>query len=117
MRTLYDLKPGDRVQVFISYKRNQPRGGDDGEVVKVGRKLITVKYGWGTTVFRMENGRANDRFGHTYIRTPEQVEEMNRRTDLLSRLKALGLEPVSYPRTEISTDKIEAIVKIMEEPE
>jgi hypothetical protein len=116
--SLYDLNPGDRVQIFHSYGRKKPGdGGDDAVVVKKGRVLITVTpVGYHREeVFRMETGRANDGYGHSYIKTPEQVEHDIRESAVRSRLHELGVRFELGVRPSI--EQLEAIIKIMEESE
>jgi hypothetical protein len=114
--TLADLKAGDRVQVFDvnGLRMGQPKGGLDGTVVKVGRKLITVQYGHSyTKVFRLEDGRANDDYGHQCIKTPEQAAEDARRVELVQRLRDGGLEVRNGQR--LSTRALEAVAQALDE--
>lgn len=71
-----DLKVGDKVRVFDvnGRRQGQPEGAWVGEVVKAGRKLVTIKYGWRVQVFRIEGQRANDSYGHQHFKSPEQAE-------------------------------------------
>lgn len=117
MKTLYDLEVGDRVQIFEPYRRNGKSGGEDGVVTKKGRLLITVTHvGYDRGVqYRMENGRANDGYGHSYIRTPEQAAESIHRSELQSRLFELGIRFDLGVRP--SSTKLEALIKVMEETE
>jgi hypothetical protein len=111
--SLYDLKVGDRVQVFEQWSRNVPAGGWDGEVVKVGTKLITVKYEYREWVFRLETGQVNDKnFSyHARIETVEQVQEDMRRSQLTDSLQELGLQ---LTRTNsLTTDQIETVVRAL----
>lgn len=116
--TLADLKVGDRVQVFGGYGRRRDEvGGQDGEVIKVGRKLITVAYPGNPhgQVFRLESGRANDDYGHQRIKTIAQAEEDLHREDLVQRLKDGGLE-VRMGR-QLSTRALEAVAMALDESE
>lgn len=113
--SLYDLKPGDPVKVFdVNGRRyGQPEDGVDGEVVKVGRKLITVKHSrWNTQVFRLENGIANDNYGHQWIRTLEEAADLIRRAELRQSMRKLGLE-IKIGRS-FSTDTMEKLVQVLE---
>lgn len=112
---LADLKVGDRVQVFDvnGSRMGQPRGGWDGTVVKVGRKLITIQYGnHYTQVFRLDSGRANDAYGHLWIKTSEQAAEDARRGELIQRLRDGGLEIRVGAR--VSTSMLEALIKALD---
>ena len=112
---LADLKVGDRVQVF-DVNRRPLRDGFDGTVVKVGRTLITVRYGHGyTKVFRLDSGRANDAFGHQWIETPAQMAEDARRDELVQRLRDSGLE-VRMGR-QLPTQTLEAVAAALDEAE
>jgi hypothetical protein len=116
INALADLKVGDRVQVFDvnGRRRGAPKGGLDGTVVKVGRKLITVRYGHGyTKVFRLDGGRANDDYGHQWIETPEQAADNARRDELVQRLRDGGLE-VRIGR-QLPTRTLEAVAKALDE--
>lgn len=113
------LKPGDRVQVFsVNGSRiGQPKGGWDGIVVKVGRKLIYVDHpgshkGPGGQAFRLDDdGRANDDYGHEWIMTVEQAAQSQRRDEVIEDLRACGLELTR--RAEIDTDTLEAVLAVL----
>jgi hypothetical protein len=109
---LYQLKVGDRVQVFSvnGPRRGQPKGGEDGTVTKVGRKLVTVEYGYGSKVFRMEDGSINDDYGHVHIKTVEQAAEDLRRGDALDQLREAGVV-IQFDR-KFSTETLEALAEI-----
>lgn len=88
---------GDEVRVFDvnGHRRGQPDGGYVGTVVKVGRKLVEIKYGYCQAQFRIETGGVNDGYGHQYFLTINETEEQEIRRDALKRLEALGFT-VSY---------------------
>jgi hypothetical protein len=117
--SLYDLKVGDRVQVFESNGRRsgQPEGGWDGEVTKKGNKLLTVKWRWSETVFRLDTGQFNSKsYSHFYhVKTVEKAAADLRRNGLLGKLRNLGLEIRFDRKSEFTTDKLEAVVKVLEE--
>lgn len=79
---------GDIVKVFdVNGKRNgQPEGGWQGQVTKVGKKLVTVKYNHSVDTFRIETGFVNDRYGHQYILTLEEYNEKQLATKARSTL-------------------------------
>lgn len=112
---LAELKAGDRVQVFDvnGSRMGQPKGGWDGEVVKVGRKLITVKYGYAASVFRLDDGRKNDAYGHQHIKTVEQAAEDLRRGSVVGRLREFGID-LRWDAREISTAKLESMLQVLE---
>lgn len=117
INTLADLKAGDRVQVFDMNgpRMGQPKGGWDGTVVKVGRKLITVQYRWQhqTQVFRLETGQANDDYGHSWIKTAAQVDEDLRRAGLVQRLRDGGLDVRMGRQLPMRT--LEAVAKALDD--
>jgi hypothetical protein len=115
--SLYDLKVGDRVQVFdVNGSRlGQPKGGYDGTVVKMGRKLVTVKYDHGESVFRLETGQANDAYGHQHLRTVEQAAEDLRKTEAMQQLREVGLDVQRDRRRDFSVDTLKKIVEIVKE--
>lgn len=115
--SLKDLKVGDRVQVFEQWTRNVPPGGWDGEVVKKGTKLITVKYNYSTSVFRIDTGAVNSKDFpyHARIRTVEQAQEDLRRSDLIQELRDLGLQFTN--QGTLTTEQIEAVVRALKECE
>jgi|SRR6187200_1525536 len=118
MEALNHLKPGDRVQVF-DYSRGTPKGGWDGTVVKVGTKLLTVEYRYREDKFRKENGMINGtQYGYgVYVRTPEEVEKSERRDRAVVRLKEFGLEFSMYGSSDLTIEKIEAVIKVLEDPQ
>lgn len=122
--TLADLQVGDRVQVFDvnGARRGQPKGGWDGTVVKIGRKLIYITYAGSRggrsgdgDAFRIDTGQRNDDYGHQHIKTIEQAAENQRRGDAIERLRNGGLELTR--RVEISTETLEALVAVLNNEE
>ena len=89
-----------------------------GEVVKVGRTLVTVKsklYDWAREEqYRMRDGVKNDRYEHGWIRTIPEYEEWQHRNDLKVQLKAHG---IIVDRDIIPTDKLEAILYVLKDGE
>lgn len=118
-RSLDELEVGDRVQVFTSYRRGQPKDGYDGTVMKVGRVLIQVQYGGSTswTPFRMDTGIINDNYGQVRIKTPEQVKEDNEYRDLSERLRKGGLREEAIGRSRLSAETLRAVVEVLERQE
>lgn len=115
MTSLYDLKVGDRVQVFEQWSRNVPRGGWDGEVIKKGTKLVTVRYHGHESIFRLETGSLNDKdfSSHARIRTVDQAQEHLRRSELITAMHELGFRFTN--RADMATEKIEAVVRALKE--
>lgn len=81
-----------------------------GRVLKVGRKLVTVEDQWGwPRQYRMEDGRANDRYGHAWIQTREQYAEEMARSALLDALLKRGVTVRGY-----SNNALNAILAILD---
>jgi hypothetical protein len=105
---------GQRVWV---YDVNDRRGNGpiEGTVEKVGRTLIHVRYvTWGDPVpFRMDTGRANDNYGHQWIKSDAKKALDERRDAALKVLYGHGLEiKMGYSR-HLSTEMIEAIADLL----
>lgn len=117
MKNYRDVKPGDQVRVFdVNGDRvGQPAGGWEGTVVKAGPKLVTIDYPHGVTVFRRQEGRTNDSYGHQYFRTLEEAEEARRRGSAEAALRAAGVD-VTH-RCNLSTRRLEAMAAAATAPE
>jgi hypothetical protein len=117
---LYALKPGDRVQVtdVNGPRMGQPKGGWDGTVAKVGRTLIHVNYPGGhynrPTAFRLDDGRANDDYGHQHVWTVEEMAERTRRSELTERLREYGIQFDHRSRTEHSIETLAALAAVLD---
>lgn len=70
---------GDTVRVFdVNGRRlNMPEDGWEGTVTNVGRKYISVSYNHRVRKFVIETGTVNDRYGHQYIMSDDELR--NRR--------------------------------------
>lgn len=67
------------------------RGHNTGEVVKVGRLLVTVKGDYGVEAqYRIDGGHINDKFGHSWVCTEEEFAAQRELAALRDRLKGLG---------------------------
>jgi hypothetical protein len=107
---------GQKVKVFDvnGPRMGMPVGGWDAVVTKVGRKLVTVKHEgeWGIgEQYRMEDGQANDGWGHRSIKTLEQADDSERRSRATVVLRKAGIE--TY-RVRLTATQLEAIVAILE---
>ncbi len=84
------------------------------EVVKVGRKLMSVADRHGrTTEYRMEDGRRNDAYRHSWVQTADEVGATERRAVVMSRLHAMrlydmGLQGFSLEALTAVADLLEA---------
>lgn len=103
---------GQKVLIF-NVNRRGGREGLPGTVVKVGRTLFHVMRDddrSGTLeAFRIETGQANDNHGHTFVRTPEQVEEAERRTQAIMEIRDAGLDFQHGKAAGYSTGELEDI--------
>lgn len=96
-------------QVWIrDVNENRLGGARRGEIVKVGRSLVTVADGRWSKTFRMADGRANDSYGHAWIQTDEQRADEGRRTGALDALRSVGVDVRFSSR--LSTAHLEAMV-------
>lgn len=83
----------------------------ESEVLKVGRKLVTVKAPWyGDAQFRMESNQINDQYGHYWLMTPESYAETIRRDQLLAAIRRADIYGRPY-----TNDQLERVLAILEE--
>ena len=108
-----ELKVGDEVLVFdVNWGRRGNAGGEPATVVKVGRKLVTLKIGtWWEKQFRLDTQRINYDYGHLWFRTKKQVAEDNRRREAVAALASFGLE--LSRRCSLTTDRLEAVLSAL----
>lgn len=99
------LRVGDKVKVFDinGHRHGQPESGWDGEVVKVGTKLVTIDYHHSRQVFRIAGGLANDNYGHQVFKTLPDA----RRHVALQAITSRGFQIASRARHDI--DYLEAV--------
>jgi hypothetical protein len=83
------VKVGDNVVV---YDVNFDKEGSPGTVTGVGRKLFSVDGPRGPLMYRLEDGRRNDAYGHQWVKTVAQAEEDDRRKHALDSLRRCGLQ-------------------------
>ena len=107
-----DLTEGQRVWLYdIKASRRHGSGGPtEATVEKVGRKLVTIRpvdSNW-TQVFRIEEQRVNDDYGHQWFKTDAQREEGERIHFATSTLREAGLD-VAY-RAAFTVDDLERLV-------
>jgi hypothetical protein len=86
-------------------------------VVKVGRKLLQIPLYEGdpsgkTLAYRIEDGRRNDNYGHTYLWKREDLAAEKRREAVTSALKAHGVE--TWRGGEKPVAVLEALLDVME---
>lgn len=120
MASMEGVAVGTEVMFFSQYR--QKSGGEPYIVTKVGRKLLYAalksQYERGPGMyrdfpFRIESGVANDGYGHSELRTYEQVEAGNLRERLLKEMKELGLELTPYKPSATDLVTNEALVQIL----
>jgi hypothetical protein len=105
-----DFTVGQKVMVR-SYRFAKP-----GEIVKVGRTLVTIAYGYAAQQFRMDDQCLNEKNSgyQTHFRTEAQEEATARERAALAVLKAHGLTPGMPGRTAVPLDKLEAVAAVLE---
>lgn len=89
-------------------------------VHKVGTKLVHILRSpgqpeFGTLAFRIENGRANDDYGHSELWRPEDWEAEQQRDSLNDALRGHGIE--SWRGAPKSIAVLEAILDVLERAE
>lgn len=110
------LAVGDAVVVFDvnGRRRGQPPGGWPGLVTKVGRTLVTIRYGHGRgqeEQFRIDTRRVNDSYGHRSFTTPEEAERTERRRVAEAALRDRGV--LLDHRCGLNLDEIEGLVAVV----
>lgn len=100
---------GDKVKVFDinGHCDGMPRDGWDGEVVKVGSKLITITYERHRQVFRLDTRCANDDYQRQNFMRPDEA----RRKVAVSTISGRGFELASWARH--SLDYLEAVAEAL----
>jgi hypothetical protein len=113
-----NLTVGQKVKVWESEGRRPE--ARDGEITKVGRTLVMIKWfrwgGWGGKYsheeqFRIDTGRRNDRYGNSYFKTLEQAEADERIAAAREYLRAAGVE-FTY-RSSLTNSQIEELAAIV----
>lgn len=102
---------GDEVIVYANVRRDGT--GDRGEIVKVGRTLVHIRYrGW-VQPFRMDTQHSNDKqYGHgTYFRTLEEDALVRRRADAEGYLRKHGIDLST--RARFTLEQAEALAEVV----
>lgn len=107
-----ELKVGQEVRVFDQNGRRvgQPDGGWSGKVTEIGRSLVTVEYRGNSDAFRMDTHVINDRYGHKFFKTLEEVAEDERRGRALATLKDHRIE-LGFGHS-LTLEQIEALAEL-----
>lgn len=103
------LEVGQEVWLFAA-RRDRERG----TVVKVGRKLVTIRAGerdWDERQYRLASGIVNDNWGHHWFKTDEQVALDDRVSAARAALLAAGLSVRSY--ADLSLETLEAVAAVL----
>src|SRR4051794_10305145 len=89
-------------------------GPEEVTVTKVGRRLVTVtRRGERTETFRIEDGRANDRYEHGWLQTREQYEAEQERGAVVRRLRDLGVT-LEFTAPTYPTDALREVADVLE---
>jgi hypothetical protein len=106
-----DYKVGDPVTVYASVRGDS--GGQPGEIVKVGRTLVRIRYGRQEQAFRMDTQQSNDKqYGYgTYFRTEEQAHEADRESEATTLLREHGIELTLGSR--LTLEQVEALAEVV----
>lgn len=116
---MLQVQVGDEVRIFnvnsqaqrnVSPWEKDLDPGKPGTVVKVGRVLVTVQNEYGQDqVFRLEDGRANDRQGFCWIKTLDQVALDQRRAAALVTIHSAGLSFTSSLGGGLTVGQLETL--------
>lgn len=108
-------KTGDKVKVFDvnGPSHGMPESGWDGEIVKVGTKLVTIEYGHTKQTFRIVTGSANDDYGHQMFMTIEAA----RRHVAKKAITGRGFQIAEYARHDIEyLESVAAALRALPNP-
>ena len=103
-----EIKPGDEVRVFSRRRRDSQ--SDPGEIVKVGRTLVEVRWLGRIEKFRIDTRVINDGYGSVWFETPADTDRRERTTAAQEVLIAAGIE-LSY-RRRFTLEQIEALAEV-----
>jgi hypothetical protein len=108
-----DIKVGDEVRVFDGWHARHDRTSVPGEVVKVGRTLVRIKYKGREDAFRIDTGIINESNGGAEFMTLDQVERDQRRTIAMFVLNAHHIEiKIGHDRS-FTLEQIEALAEVV----
>jgi hypothetical protein len=120
MGSLEGVKVGDKLLLLTRYGGLREKEPVPQEVtaVKVGRTLLYIPVNEGdpsgkTLAYRIEDGRWNGNYGHTYLWKREDWEVEKRRTFVQDRLRHHGVQMRDVKPTEV----LEALVKVLDDAE
>lgn len=100
---------GDKVKVFDinGPSHGMPESGWDGEIVKVGTKLVTIKYNYAEKQFRIATGGINDDYGHQHFMTVSAA----RKCVAMQAITSRGFEVAPWARHSI--DYLESVAEAL----
>lgn len=109
-------RPADRFhegqEVFVT--RNG-KHTERGLVTKVGRTLVHVSQRGRVTAFRIDTGTINDNYGHSSVRTQEEMDAAEAESALRERLRATGYQITTKSGFgNVPADLIERVVPVIE---
>lgn len=113
MSDLTGVKVGDELLLIERYNRSG-RAPIVVTVAKVGTKLVHIEVDGGTYTYRIDTGARNDNYGHIYLITREEYEEVQVRDGLENSLRSAGVE-LRFGVRKFSTAKLRALLAVMED--
>jgi hypothetical protein len=108
-----DIKVGDEVLVFDGWHARHDRRSVPGEVVKVGRALVSIKFGGRTEVFRIDTGLINLANGGSEFMTLEHAERDMRRTAAIAVLTSHHIEFKTGRERSFTLEQLEALAELV----
>ena len=105
---MIDIKVGDEVTVFG--QRQSSGEGEPGTVIKVGRKLVTIRTKRRDEVFRLDTRVINDAYGRIRFETPEQAALILRERTARRFLISKGID-LSH-RFRFTLEQVEALAEV-----
>ena len=105
-------------EVFLRDVNEAPKYWKDGLpprgiVTKVGRTLLTVEDQCRhPKTYRLDSGRANDKYEHALVQTLEDYADQKRRAELVTKLRQTGL--FGGYHVSLKTDTLEAVLQVIE---
>lgn len=107
-------------QEVIVRNVNEGRGSfrvQTAPVTRVGTRLVYIEQYGREYSYRADTGRRNDNYGHSWLQTHGEYMEEKRRAALYERLAEHGMRSYQSDWAGLSSDKIERILAILEEPD
>lgn len=99
-----NLTMGQKVLVY--WWTGRGRDPEPAEVINVGRKLVTLRWGGHAVKFRMDTGHDNG-YGNSWFKTYEQAESDDRRDEAVTALRGAGVDITN--RSKLTCPQIEEL--------